>query len=215
MKKFTFTMALFMLLLFSSASSTLAYAGNYAKADLNLGDTADYLVSRSDISPKVVNRMNLLVVNVTDPTVGFNVTFYYTNGSRYQSFLRLGNFSTGYLYQYVIAPNLSPGDPISDTANAPMINETVLMVIMGGVRPVNHLSHRVGGTRVQYYWDKASGLMVKSSDNSTGSWMNFTLVSTSVWSPVAKPIIMALIIIGGICCFVLVAASLILYVRKK
>jgi hypothetical protein len=163
----------------------------------------------------MVNRMNLLVVNVTGVIVEFNVTLYSANGTRYTSFLQQGNVSRGDLSQYVIVPDLSIGDPIDESANAPTINESIPMVVMGGGRQVNHLITNMSGIWAEFYWDKETGLMVQSSDNSTGYWMNYTLVSTSIWSSVAKPIIMALVFLGGVSSLAIVAISLILYVRKK
>jgi hypothetical protein len=214
-RKLIWPLVLLSLFVALSATSTPVCGADYERVGLNLGDTADYLVSRSDIPPAVLNRMRLIVVNVTGIVVEFNATFYFTNGTKDQSWLQQGNVSSGELSQYIVAPDLSVGDPIAQIPDAPTINETVLIIVMGGLRQVNHLRYVAEGVAIESYWDKASGLVVQRSAKSYGYSMNYTLVSTSVWSPVAKPLIYALLIVGGISSFVIVVACLVLYIRKK
>jgi hypothetical protein len=201
--------------LISSTLASSSFAADYTRVGLNLGDTADYSVSRTNVPSTLVNLMRVQVVNTTGVLFELNITLYFQNGTVYQTWLQHGNVSGGELQAYMIVADLSAGEPIALIAGAPTINETVTMTVMGGPRTVNHLRQISGNVTSEHYWDQKSGLIVQRNYNDQGEWINYTLLATSVWSPVAKPIVFMLLLAGGVSSFTIVFAALTLYLTRK
>jgi hypothetical protein len=199
-----------MLLLVTAAynpASALTYA-----AGVKPGDTATYNVSLTPYPDSV--KMHIFVFGVTGTTVTLNVSFTQKNGTETKPFQTSGDVATGgALILWLLAKNLTTNNPLysgSDLA----INGTTTMSVGGQSRTVNYLNITGFGIVGNMYWDKDTGILVKSNLGIIFvGWWNTTLNSTSLWSPGLFGLSYTTIaIIGG---GVVVLIALIVILRRK
>ena len=199
-----FGIAMLAILVMSTAVLTSSTAADYSKVGVKKGVTATY--SYALIGSKV-NKATFRFVNVTGTLVQVIDTFYNPDGSvNGTEFSLVSNVSTGQygIYEFLICANLAANDPIY--IGAPFaINETISMNAGGATRTVNHINATFYGSRVNEWWDKQTGIMVKL----VAGAQNFTLTSTSLWSPD-----ITLLIISGVVVAVAVIAAVALLVRR-
>jgi len=165
------------------ANCTRASAADYEKVGVKLGNTADYDTS---LTSHAYNRTHILVYGIVGTLVYLNFTYYFPNGTVGDEYQWIGDVFAGvpnYFYVYLLAANLTAGDPIYSGASM-TINETVTMTFAGTPRTVNHLL--LTSWPLEAYWDKATGLIAKLNFWLLG-WINMTIISTDVWSTVTPP----------------------------
>lgn len=219
------TMLATLLILSSITASSLALlAPVYNTAGVKSGDRADYTVS-TDSAFYQLKGVTLLVLNVSGSIVVMSVTWQYTNGTTLATPLDSNiSYIGSQAFFFLICPNLAQGDLITPYYPSPRINETISMDTGGATRSVNHVTTRAlighGLYFINYldiYWDQASGLtvlcrayeLIRTSYN----WLNYTLVSTSLWGP-ELPIVL-IVAGGGIAIIAVAAVALVLHRRRK
>jgi hypothetical protein len=208
-KKVTFTLVLFSIILLSSAMTTPSQAADYYKVGVKVGDVVEYSISISN------SDMVSIVIRVEDISVSvvqLNVTYYYSAHPT-QSVNSPFDVTSGYgLYYLLIAPELSVGDPIY-LGSSLMINETVTMTVAGVSRTVNHLNYSAGIVFGDYYWDRDTGLLVKSTFRFPFGSENLSLMSTTAFGA-PFPTGLVLLLASGIASSVGVIV-LIIWVRPR
>jgi hypothetical protein len=183
-------LAVLLVLLALFANCTSALAADYEKVGVKVGNIADYETS---LTSSDYNRTHILIYGIVGTVIYLNLTYYHPNGVVGSESQLVGDVFAGggYLFAYLLAANLTAGDPIY--SNAPeKINETITMIVAGTSRTVNHLSVITSNEYFDAYWDKATGLMTKLNFWLIG-WINMTIISTDAWSitpppPVAPPL---------------------------
>jgi hypothetical protein len=192
-KKAAFTPVILSIILFSSATATLSQSADYNKVGVKVGDTAEYSVSVSstDEVSMVIN-----ITNVSAPTVEINVTFYFsTHPTQNETFIYDVSTGTGFI-PILTAPGLSVGDPIY-LGSSGMINDTIAMTVAGTSRSVNHFNYSAPSFSYgEYYWDKNTGLLVKSSFGNPNFSENISLTSTTSFNA-AFPSVLVLLVAAG------------------
>lgn len=188
-------------MVFASAP-TPSRAADYTKVGVRVGDTADYV---SSITGKNYTRLHILVYGLTAGTVvTLELTYYDSNGKQYPWGTVTGDtyLGSGYIFYYLVAPNLVEDEGIFHGASY-TINETTTLTVAGVSRSVNHL--RLDGFYyLDIYWDQSTGIVVKCSIWFIG-WTNLTMTSTSLWSAGLSST--QLLIIGGAVVVMLVAVA--------
>jgi hypothetical protein len=175
-----------------NAGTTLTVAPippEYLNVGVKVGDNANYSVSIPGIP---INRMYMVITDVSGTIVSGNVTMYLPDGTEAGTLIWTIDISIGSMttpFPLLIASDLTADQPIY--AGFPItINDTISMMIGGATRAVNHVSlPNIGGQAVDAKWDKLTGLLVKfSSYNFTSqTWTRITLTSTSLWIDVTPP----------------------------
>jgi len=169
-----------MLLLMTTASP--ASATTYA-VGVAVGDTADYNVSLTYM-PEAAS-MHLSVYGIVGTAVTLDYSFVFKNGSHSASSQLTGDIANGagdLIYLYLIAKNLTTNDPIYSGSSF-KINHTETMNAAGASRTVCHLNLTKGFTPGNIWWDRGTGLLVKSNFLFwIFGWYNLTLTATSKWS---------------------------------
>jgi hypothetical protein len=176
-------LAVLLVLLAWSANCTSALAADYEKVGVKVGNTADYETSLTNSD---YNRTHILVYGIVGTTIYLNLTYYHPNGAVGLESQLLGDVFVGggYLFAYLLAANLTAGDPVYSGQTSLKVNETTTMTVAGTSRTVNHL--RTADGLFEAYWDKATGLMTKLNFALIG-WINMTIISTDAWSVITPP----------------------------
>jgi hypothetical protein len=170
-------------------------AANYTLVGVKLGATADYKVSSSPFF--AYNKTDILVSGIVGTTIYLNYTSTFPNGteSLIGTGLISGDIST-YL-TYVVASNLTVGDNLWKSG-APTINRTITMNAGGTSRLVNVANNITFflGADYNLYYDKQTGLLVQGDFVGLFGWINYTLISTTAWSPPAPSAGISLTTVG-------------------
>jgi hypothetical protein len=222
--------AISLLLVFTGAAWAAPLAPDYTKVGVKVGDVAIYRYS----SGLPQNKTRLLVYGIVGSLVTFNYTLYNPDGSVASYGQPTIDVVTGAgAYYFLIAANLTTSDPVY--SGWPIaINETTQMVVAGALRTVNHIIC-LGGS-LNAYWDRATGLMtelhlgpppasqaIESSRDEHHServllWQNYTLLSTTAWSPDTVPSLFnmtTIALIEGVVIIVLVIVLIVLASRRR
>jgi hypothetical protein len=165
----------------SSYVSISATAISY-KVGVSPGEWAEYSETESLLTGSVKMRIDIISVNGT--SVKLNETIYNANGSvAFRISLSadlaspIGSLELGFM---LIPANLSAGENITEFGYK--INETVEMSVAGWSRLCNHVSIHSNllnsSVSEDYYWDQATGILVKSVSNVVSTEIN--LSSTTV-----------------------------------
>jgi hypothetical protein len=181
--RYSIVAVLLVLLAWSANCTHTCMAADYTKVGVKLGNVADY---ETGVSYAAYNRTQMLVYGIVGAVITLNFTVYNRDGTINQTFQIVGDPSIGGypIFLYLIAANLTAGDPIYPWA-AWTINETVTMTVAGTSRTVNHLYLPDGS--FEAYWDKETGLMTKLNAFLYVAWYNYTMISTDAWSIVTPP----------------------------
>jgi hypothetical protein len=178
-KKLAFSLALLTILMVVSAASMPTQAATY-KLGVAAGDTADYTAHFS--SNTNITKAHLSVHNATGTVAGLDMTLELANGSAvssghvslYVDVASTNGSNLGFLY--LIAGNLTTGDPVYPTATETLTQTT--MIVAGVNRTVNYVSS--SGSSV--YWDKDTGIVVKAYFFIYIYSVNMTMTATNIWS---------------------------------
>ena len=142
-----------------------------------------------------LNFTTLSVTSVTGSNVTAAQTSTYVNGTvRHDNILGSVATDAGNITFWFTATNLTTGDPIYTTPNAPVINRTMTLVFAGAPRAVNIFNTTLafpGGTEfVNAWWDRLTGILVHvdfAIKTTTGNaFAGAQLVKTNLWNPVAN-----------------------------
>jgi hypothetical protein len=209
-KTFASTLAVFSLLLVVSAASATPLTVDYTKVGVKVGDVAIY---RSSFTAGPWNKTEILVYGIVGTVVTLNYTDYNPDGSIGNQGQVVFDIYAGsfLLYRYLIAGNLTTGDPLY--SGAPItINETSQMVVAGALRTINHANYN--GGMFNAYWDQATGLMTEAQVWFF-AWENYSLLSTTAWAPDTLLNMTTIALIEGIVIIILVIALVIVASRRR
>ena len=168
------------------------------------------------------------VLSVAGTTATLNDTAHYTNGTQtlHSVDVDVQNDSLpGYLF--LVASNLTAGDPISQQgyASAFTINQTVPRTYAGAERTVNIIDSTFSLGKIKICWDQNTGIVVELYANETlglaypGGYMEETwkATETNLWSANAFDLIQnnLIYIITGIAVMIVIGAAVIVLRRRK
>lgn len=177
---------------------------------------------------KKMDWLRIDVLNVSGTTVSLNVTTHYNNGT--QTFDNYNDdvqgISAGDVW--LVASNLTVGDPINPKTPEITINQTVTRMYAGANRNVNMID--VKGMLQGYpmenriYWDQNTGIMVEIYLNQTYALSpngyeqeSLKATETNLWSANALDLIQnnLIYIIGGAAVIIVIVAATIVLRRRK
>lgn len=168
------------------------------------------------------------VLSVAGTTVTLNDTAHYANGTQtlHSIDVDVQNDSLpGYLF--LVASNLTAGDPISQQgyASAFTINQTVTRTYAGAERTVNMIDSTFSLGEMRVYWDQNTGIMVELYANESlgpaypGGYMeeSWKATETNLWSANAFDLIQNNLIyfIAGMAVIIVIVAAAIVLRRGK
>lgn len=139
-----------------------------------------------------LNNTALSVTSVTGSNVTAAQTSTYSNGTvKHDNILGSVATASGNITFWFTATNLTAGDPIYTTPNAPIINRTMTLVFAGAPRAVNIFNTTVvfpGGTEfVNAWWDRLTGILVHVDfaikTPSGNAFAGAELIQTNLWNP--------------------------------
>jgi hypothetical protein len=182
---------------------------------------------------KKLDWLRIDVLSVAGTTASLNLTGHFNNGTQtFQSFDADVQSSNLAGMSYLVASNLTAGDPLSSQAPENTINQTVTRLYAGANRNVNVIDVKSNLTiaRVNYpgeykvYWDQNTGVMVEAYSNQTDPTNSSAYVETSLkatetnlWSANAFDFIQnnLICIIAGIAVIIVIVAATIVLRSKK
>jgi hypothetical protein len=181
---------------------------------------------------KKLDWMRIDVISVTGTTASLNMTGHFNNGTQtFQSFdSDVQNSELAGMY--LVASNLTAGDPLSRQTPGTTINQTVTRLYAGANRNVNVIEVRSNLTvaSVNYpseykvCWDQSTGIMVETYSNQTdptnpGAYEETSLkaTETNLWSANALDLIQnnLLYVLAGIAVIIVIVAATIVLRRRK
>jgi hypothetical protein len=185
------------------------------------------------IETKKVDWVRIDVLSVVGTTASLNQTVHFNNDT--QTFQRLDTdvqSSNSIGTSYIVASNLTAGDPLSPQTPGTTINQTLTGLYAGANRKVNIIDYKANLTagRVNYqfeyriHWDQSTGVMVELYTNATDltnsdgyQEISFKVTETNLWSTSALDIIQnnLIYIIAGIAVIIVIAAATIALRRRK
>jgi hypothetical protein len=142
----------------------------------------------SKFSYAAANKTVIAIFAVVGTVVYTNITYYNPDNSVNSERNNPGidaNANSFAGMTYLIASNLTTNDP-TWPGSPYIINDSSTMTFAGASRTVNHMKMSKFNSTSNYieaWWDKDTGLMVKLALWIPGSWDNFTMISTTAWSP--------------------------------
>jgi hypothetical protein len=169
------------------------------------------------------------ILSVAGTTASLNLTAHYNNGTQtfqiYDTDVQSGGSAGA---TYLVASNLTSGDPLSPQTPETTINQTVTRLYAGANRNVNIIDSKSSyqGYLSEYkiYWDQNTGIMVEVYTNQTdytnpGAYEEVSLkaTETDLWSANVLDLIqnnLIYIIVGIAVIIVIVAATIVLRRRK-
>jgi hypothetical protein len=169
------------------------------------------------------------VLSVTGTTATLNETLHYTNGTQTSQSYDI-NVQSGKVtgYEFLVASNLTAGDPLSPQTPDYAINQTVTGLFAGAKRNVNILdsksSNQGSQSEIKMYWDQNTGIMVELYENQTdntnpGAYVETSMkaIETNLWSANALDLVQnnLIYIIASIIIIIVIAATITLRRRKK
>jgi len=177
---------------------------------------------------KKLDWVRIDVLSVAGTTANLNLTAHYNNGTQtfqnYDTDVQSGSAGPAYL----VASNLTSGDPISPQTPEITINQTVTRLYAGANRNVNIIdaksSYQGYLSETQFYWDQDTGIMVELYTNQTdytnpGAYEEVSLkaTETNLWSANVLDLIQnnLIYIIAGIAVIIVIVAATIVLRRRK
>jgi hypothetical protein len=180
---------------------------------------------------KKVDWVRIDILSVEGTTANLNFTQHFNNGTQtFQSMttdVQSGNSGAG--LAFLVASNLTFGDPLSPQTPQTVINQTVTGLYAGANRNVNMIdsvsSFQGYTSEYKLYWDQTTGILVELYTNQTGlagpgSYEELSLkaTETNLWSANASDLIQnnLIYIIAGIAAvIVIVAAATTIVLRRR
>jgi hypothetical protein len=182
---------------------------------------------------KKIDWTRMDVLSVVGTTASLNQTVHFNNDTQtFQSLVIDIQSSNSAGNSYLIASNLTAGDPLTPQTPGTTINQTVTGLYAGANRKVNMINYKGNLTSAQVnypfeyktYWDQSTGVMVELYINGTdmthsGAYeeISFKAVETNLWSASAPDIIQnnLIYIIAGIAVVIIIVAATIILRRRK
>jgi hypothetical protein len=182
---------------------------------------------------KKVDWVRIDILSVAGTTASLNQTLHFNNGTQTSQSLDIDVQSSNSAgNSYLVASNLTAGDPLTPQTSGTTINQTVTRMYAGANRNVNVVDYKVNETIAQVnllfeyktYWDQSTGVMVELYINGTdittsGGYeeISFKATETNLWSASALDIIQnnLVYIIAGIAVIIVIAAATIVFRRRK
>jgi hypothetical protein len=221
------SMLLFSSLLVSMFIVTPSKAVDYNKVGVKVGDWAYYSANTNLTGAAPAFNINFTITKIDRSNVTGTMNSYYTNGTLIMSQTQWGNLSNGdwgtqgpgrlaFLW-FLVVPGLSKDDPIF--SNAPYtVNDTGTMVAGGMSRVYAHGNVSIANGSQDFHWDQATGIAIQTNifgwTGSNHFYLNWAMISTSLWSsPAQIPIELLLAAVGVIA--VIVVVGVIVVLRKR
>jgi len=182
---------------------------------------------------KKIDWTRIDVLSVVGTTVSLNQTVHFNNGTQsFQSLVIDIQSSNSAGNSYLIASNLTAGDPLTPQTPGTTINQTVTGLCAGTNRKVNMINYKGNLTSAQVnypfeyktYWDQSTGVMVELYINGTdmihtGAYeeISFKAIETNLWSSSAFDILQnnLIYILAGIAVIIIIVAVTIVRRRRK
>jgi hypothetical protein len=223
--KIVFSLLVLSLIMLPTMTS-LASATDYTKVGVKVGDTANYSYS----NPQGNGTLQINVQQITGTNVTINIKKINSNGSSTPDNIVTGNLSapTNKILLYLVASNLTQGDSVTPGHQLLTIDKTTTMKIQGINRTVIHVSYALvisdmdfGGYYFDAYWDKSTGLGIKSVITVSGFFATVgmpagsyitNLTSTTAFGNKIDPIVVLLT--AGVT-VLLVAAAITVYALNR
>ena len=176
---------------------------------------------------KDMHWMGIGISNVVRTTAILDVAATYDNGTFTSQNLDADVRSpTGMLY--LVASNLTAGDPLNPQTPEFIINQTVIRMYAGANRNVNIMEFERNITsyssQFKEYWDQKTGIMVelysKQTDlinSSIYQEISIKATKTNLWSPTVLDFVQnnLTFIFAGIVVMIVVVAATIVFRRRK
>jgi hypothetical protein len=178
---------------------------------------------------KKLDWVRIDVLSVAGTTASLNVTAHYNNGTQTFQSSDANVQSGGSMgMSYLVASNLTAGDPLTPQTPETTINQTVTRLYAGANRNVNIIDSKSSyiGYLSEYkiYWDQNTGIMVEQYSNQTdytnpGVYFEISIkaTETNLWS--ANPLDLIqnnlIYIIAGIAAIIVIVAAIIIVRRRK
>ncbi len=138
------------------------------------------------------NFTRLSITGVTGTNITANQVTTYTNGTTLVDLIQ-GDVATdsGNITFWLISENLTTGDPIYTTQNAPIINETLLETFAGTPRTLDVYNATQifpgGQATIDAWWDQQTGILLQLgfdlATQSGSAFLFIRLIATNIWSP--------------------------------
>lgn len=178
---------------------------------------------------KKLDWVRIDVLSVAGTTASLNVTAHYNNGTQTFQSSDANVQSGGSMgMAYLVASNLTAGDPLTPQTPETTINQTVTRLYAGANRNVNIIDSKSSyiGYLSEYkiYWDQNTGIMVEHYTNQTDYTnpsvyfeLSIKATETNLWSGNALDLIQnnLIYIIAGTAAIIVVVAVAIVLRRRK
>lgn len=179
---------------------------------------------------KKVDWVRVDVLSVVGTTASLNLTSHYNNGTQTSSSQNTDVQSGGFMgMEFLIASNLTMGDPLSSQTPEPTINQTSTSFYAGANRNVNMIdfisSYQGVQSETKIYWDQNTGIMVElylnqptdSTNPGTSLAVSLKATETNLWSANTLDLIQnnLIYIIAGIAVIIVIVAATIVLRRRK
>jgi hypothetical protein len=179
-KSLVYGLAVISVLLLLTVTYNPVAAADYTNVGVKIGDTSTYHFSYDSSTD---NKSTLLVWGIIGTYVTLNETHYHPDGSVDFTSQWFPDVYAGSVFDwlFLIASGLQKDDLVYHNAPDYKINDTSHMILGGANRSVNHL--RTSDGLIEVWWDRQTGLMTKLNLWLYTAWWNYTLISTTAWSP--------------------------------
>jgi len=222
-KRIVTALAILAMFLFVTATCNSASGTTYA-VGVKAGDTADYTISITGEPNSTA--AHVYFCSVVGTTVTLNASLILKNGSHSKPEQYTCDVAADHdLMWYLIPSNLTTNDPIHPGCEM-KINKTEPMTVAGASRTVVYLNYTSLHSPFPYYyptggiwWDRQTGIGVKATIRNVNpltlavSWFNYTLTSTSLWSPDFSTT--TILLVGAVALIVIIATVVLLRKRHR
>ena len=238
LKKYNLRLALLAILAVAIFAPTLVHAKDYTLG-VKAGDWVKYgqiamTWTGNGTEPSAITEAKKLdwlridVLSVAGTTATLNVTAHYNNGTQTSQSSDADVQSGNSAGMYLVASNLTAGDPLSPQTPETTINQTVARSYAGANRNVNIIdsksSYQGYPSEYKIYWDQNTGIMVEMYTNQTDltdpsayEEVSIKATETNLWSANALDFIQnnLFYIIAGIAVIIVIVAATIALRRRK
>lgn len=177
---------------------------------------------------KQIDWIEYEVQSVSGTTVNINYTTHYKNGtSDIEGPFGIDIEGSSGIY-WVIAGNLTKGDPVLTGSNALTLNDTVTRRYAGASRSVNYLNITYtsdSSTHIfRAYYDQATGMILEyymrmPDSTTTGAFVEYSVkaTETNMWSPDLTGVILGnpLYIVGIVVLVAIIVVGAFILIRRK
>jgi hypothetical protein len=149
-------------------------ATDYTKVGVRVGDTADYTY----YNPSETGTIHIQILQIAGTNVTVNMSESSSKGQvRPNQIVTVDLSATiNLLLTYLVAANLTQGDSVIPQNTQYVIDESITTNFAGVNRTINHANFNItlpdntSGYYINIYWDKATGLGIKTNITITGEY---------------------------------------------